>query len=174
MKNSATNTWSLGPFKENLIAFNPYFTTALSCLSITSETVRGRQFCGRSYAIPQFKSSYLGWLSAGPEVWTPPSLSACQHSILSWNHPYMLSQKSRLWSAADLPIVYTQRNLDKMEALFVTQMESCCIFIAAQKYLFFTFIYLFITFILILLMCALVLYINKMLIIMCCVSFFML
>ncbi len=29
----------------------------------------------------------------------------------------MLSQKSRLWSAADLPIVYTQRNLDKMEAV---------------------------------------------------------
>ncbi len=46
-----------------------------------------------------------------------PYIYAFMHSIFLWNHPYMLSQKSRLWSAADLPRVYTQRNLNKMEAV---------------------------------------------------------
>ncbi len=39
-------------------------TSLLSCFSITSETVRGWQFCGQSYAIPQFESSCLEWLKS--------------------------------------------------------------------------------------------------------------
>ncbi len=55
--------------------FKSTFTSVLSCFSVTSETLRGWQFCGRSYAIPQFKSitwdGSRGEHSARPGLWIP-------------------------------------------------------------------------------------------------------